>query len=295
MKFSPSSYLIPAALIGLAACDAVSPESEPILVVEAFVETGNSLPDVRLRHTLPMNEPYDEPGAAAEGAEVALRLAGETVHYAPVPGRPGVYAPTADHALPEGMPFELEARWRAEVAVASGRLPPPIRITDVMTSAPDRPVEAVLLDSLQLDSLKTGARSGFVYPVEVSLWWESSDPSVFADSLQWVRAQLKPYTTPVPGVIELFFRSEQIVREDRVRLEGGLRKWTGVYLVPVESADDPLPDHSLKVAVLRGDADYARYASSRNAPDRREPVTNVVGGIGVVAGISVDSLTLRIR
>ncbi|HEX7071675.1 MAG TPA: hypothetical protein VF190_12755, partial [Rhodothermales bacterium] len=155
----------------------------------------------------------------------------------------------------------------------------------------------VLLDSLQLDSLQTGARSAFVYPVEVTLQWAASNDLAAAavDTSYWIRAQLKPYTEDLPGVIELFFRSEVIVREDRVRVEDGLRTWTGVYLVPVDSESDPLPEHSLKVALLRSDDDYARFASSRTAPERREPVSNVVGGLGIVAGVSVDSLTVRIR
>lgn len=278
----------------LTACDAVSPQSDPILVVEAFAETGETLPVVRLRQTLKMDGLYDAAAAAAEGALVRVILPEGSVSYEPVEGDRGLYRPTTSQTLDEGVPFAVEATWRSEHAVAAGSLPQRIRIVDVRATPAERPVQAVLLDSLQLDSLQTGARSGYVYPVEVSLWWDESNAGVRPDSLNWVRAQLKPFTALVPGVIELFFRSEQIMREDRVDLDGGRRKWTGVYLVPVDGEDDPLPEHSLKVALLRSDDDYARFASTRNAPDRREPVTNVEGGIGIVAGVSVDSLTLKI-
>src|SRR5690606_36917301 len=143
-----------------------------------------------------------------------------------------------------------------------GRLPPRVEIMNVRAVPAEHPVEAVLLDSLQIDSLQTGARSALVYPVEVTLQWDTSSDAA-ADSAYWIRAQLKPFTDDLPGVIELFFRSELIVREDRVRVEDGLRTWTGVYLVPVNNESDPLPEHSLKVSLLRSDDDYARFASSR--------------------------------
>lgn len=282
-----------AALLGLQACDAVSPEADPTLVVEAFVESGKELPVVRLRQTLRVDDAYDEDMAAATGASVHVQLVDREVDYVPVEGAPGLYRPSESVPAHAGSEFTLRASWQDAVAEAVGRLPRQIEIVDISTAVPDRPVEAVLLDSLQLDSLQTGARSGYVYPIEVSIWWEMDVTIAAADTVNWIRAQLKPYTDAVPGVIELFFRSEQIVREDRVALEGNRRKWTGVYLVPVENEEDPLPAHSLKVALLRSGDDYARFASSRNAPERREPVSNVRGGIGIVAGISVDSLTLR--
>ena len=289
-----SLMTIAACMLVLQACDSVSPESEPVLVVEAFVETGKELPHVRLRQTLRVNEPYDESAAAAVGADVRLQLAGQTIPYEAVEGKPGLYRPLENLSPEPGADFTLEATWRDAVAEASGRLPRRIDILDVRTTIPDRPIEAVLLDSLQLDSLRTGATSGFVYPIEVDVSWESDNSIASRDTTSWIRAQLKPYTDLVPGVIELFFRSEQIVREDRIALEGGLRRWKGYYLVPVDDEDDPLPEHSLKVSLLRSDDDYARFASSRNAPERREPVSNVHGGIGIVAGISVDSLTLQV-
>ena len=279
----------------LMGCDAVSPQSAPVLVVEAFAETDGELPPITLRQTLRMDAVYADAAAAAEGAVVRVILPTGSVRYRPVQGRAGLYEPEVSHILEAGIPFTLEADWNGTHAVAAGRIPPRIRIFDVKTVAASEPVEAVLLDSLQLDSLQTGARSRYVYPIEVTVRWERSDHDVRADSLNWIRAQLKPFIDVVPGVVELIFRSEQIVREDRVALEGELRTWTGVYLVPVAREDDPLPAHSLKVALLRSDDDYARFASSRTAPDRREPVTNVEGGIGIVAGVSVDSLSFRIQ
>ena len=51
----------------------------------------------------------------------------------------------------------------------------------------------------------------------------------------------------------------------------------------------------MKVSLLRSGPDYARFASSRDAPERREPVSNVRGALGIVAGISVDSLLLNVH
>lgn len=289
-----AGYLWLGILLVISACDAVSPQSEPVLVVEAFLETDAELGTVRLRQTVGMDAPYSESSAAAVGGTVRLLSEDGMVSYVPLPGDPGTYTPEGRPVLSEGRAFTIEAEWEGAVAVASGRMPRAIDIARVETTIPERPIEVVLLDSLQLDSLQTGARSGFVYPIEVTLWWDADVAPSDEDSLNWIRAQLKPYTAPVPGVIELLFRSEQIVREDRVDRSAGARHWTGVYLVPVDDEADPLPDHLLKVALLRSGDDYARFASSRDAPERREPVSNVRGGIGIVAGISVDSLTLQV-
>ena len=61
-----------------------------------------------------------------------------------------------------------------------------------------------------------------------------------------------------------------------------------------EVFDAPLPAHHLKASLIRSGADYARFASSRDAPERREPITNVEGGLGIVAGVSVDSLVVAV-
>src|SRR5690606_41576480 len=75
---------------------------------------------------------------------------------------------------------------------------------------------------------------------------------------------------------------------------GGTRRWRGRYAVGVPNASAPLPEHLLRVSVVRSGEDYARFATSKNEPDRREPITNLEGAVGIFTAVSVDSLRLTV-
>ncbi len=278
-------------------CDSVQPEAEPLLVVEGFLDTEKPVPALEIRQTRSVRAPYPaDEGTAVADARVVLTVDGRRVGFAPDPSRPGRYLPQGEAFLRPGARFAFSAEWGRQRATAEGALPPPVRIDSLSVQAPPEPVEAVLLDSLNLDSLGVVSRQGFIYPVEVSLWWLPTPADVSADTLYWVRTQLKPFMTFSSRVVDFFLRPEQIRWEHTIGRDArGRRRWTGVYAVPVETRDTPLPEHRLRVSVLRSGQDYARYASSRDAPERREPVSNVTGGLGIVAGISVDSLVVRVR
>jgi hypothetical protein len=42
---------------------------------------------------------------------------------------------------------------------------------------------------------------------------------------------------------------------------------------------------------VRGDTAFASFAQTRTDPDRREPLSNVDGALGVALGVAVDSLS----
>lgn len=302
------SAIVVLAPMFLYACDAVQPTEDPVLVVEAFLDAGKPLPRLRLGQTTPMSKPYGGAGAAVTDAEVRLHVAGEALVYRPVVGHPGEYEPVAsgDEVATPRSPFEMDVRWGSQHATGSGMIPPPIRITNVSVSVTDKPIQAVQLDSLvldparldtlRLDSTLTAAGLTYIYPVRVTVEWQVDFDETGADSAYWVRTQLKPPASVTSDQINFFLRPEQIQPERRVaRGSSGLKRWIGIYAVPVASEDAPLPHHRLRVALLRSDSDYARYASSRNAPERREPISNVKGAIGIISGISVDSLTVDVR
>jgi len=290
----------------LVSCDTVEPTEGPVLVLEGFLDTGKPLPNIKLRQTKPLSELYaDGVDSVVPDATVNLVLGGETVSYHPVPGRPGEYEPLTSgvDVVPERVPFSIEVQWHEQRATASGYIPPAIQIDHVEVKAAEKPVKAVLLDSLlfdpsrvdsiRLDSLGTGQT--FVYPIEVTVHWTTEFSETGADSAYWVRTQLKPPDAISSERINFFLRPEQIQRERTMPRDTAFRrKWTGVYAVPVSSEEDPLPAHRLRVGLIRSGRDYARFASSRDAPDRREPISNVRGGIGIVSGVSVDTLTVEV-
>ncbi len=281
--------------VWMGACDTVVPGSEPVLVVEAFLQTGAPPPTIRLRQTGPLAGPYDAGGAqAVTDARVMLQLDTLQVPYHPDPATPGFYRPAnTELLLAPQTAFVLEIQWRGRLIRARDVLPPSIRIDSVQVSFPEKPVPAVLLDSLVLnDSLAIGGREGYLYPVEVTLWWWApNDP----DSSYWVRPHLQPDVPFSSVVVDLFLRTEQVLLEQQSAQEvDGRRRWIGVYAVPVDSAHAPMPVHTVRVALLRSGQAYARFAATRESPERREPVSNVEGGLGIVAGIALDSLRLTV-
>jgi hypothetical protein len=224
-------------------------------------------------------------------AEVRLFVDGRHVAYRSDAAHPGQYTAhdSPGDRLESRAAFSVDVRWNGLLATAAGIVPPPIVIDSVEVDYDDRPVQAVFADSLS-----PNLREGFLYPVEVTVWWTIPFAEVDVDSSYWVRARLKPPASFPSAVVDFFLRTEQIVRERLIESDAGRKKWVGVYGVPVESDTSPMPPHSVEVALLRSTEDYARYASSRSTPARREPVSNVAGGIGIVAGIAQDRTTLRI-
>jgi hypothetical protein len=269
-------------VVVLAACDVAGPEPERI-VVEAFVETGATLPTVVVRHTADLGEPDAAPPVA--DAEVVLTLDGEPISYRPA-STAGTYAPEEERTAEAGSAIMLDIAWQGQRAVASSRLPTPIVLDSARVTPSAAPVEAVFADSLGLE-----VREGVIYPVTVTLFWTAPE----ADTA-WVRARLRPPASFPSAVVDFVLNKDETQREiDYAENEGStVRKWSGTYAVPVETLDDPLPSHALDVFVLRSGTDYAEYALSRTDPDRREPVSNVEGGLGIAVGVAIDRQVMQV-
>lgn len=288
-----------------ARCDSVVPEQTAVLVVEGFFDAGKLPPSVRLRQTRPLDASYPSGAAtAAADAVVTVMLGEQEIVYEEDETEPGRYVPMTALPLAPRSRLVLAATWNEQHAEAETYIPPPIHIDSLHISIPDEPVAGIILDSLfidpavldsipTLDTLRTASRE-LVYLIEVTVLWSVDFDEANADSLYWIRTQLKPIL-PIT-LDDFFFKPEQIFRErtaTKRSVQG--RSWTGVYAVPVEGETDPVPPHHLRVSLVRSGQDYARFASSINESERREPVWNVRGAIGIVAGLSIDSMRVVIE
>lgn len=295
------------------ACELVEPDEEPHVVVEAFLEAERPLPALRLSKTGALDQPYGRSQQALRDADVRLHLDEETVAYAPDEARRGFYRPEGVEAqvLP-GTHFELSARWNSREVRAAGRIPAPVSIDSIHVEPAEAPARAIFLDSLFLDpivfdSLRADGSTpgtpeeGYAYPVEVTLWWTAPDDS-YGD--YWVRSRLEPDLPEGSALDDFFLRPEQIQPEEHTacnEVNGqaceneGLRAWTGVYGISVSGQEAPFPAHRLRISLIRSGEDYARFASTRRDPARREPVSNVRGGLGIAAGIALDSLSVEVE
>lgn len=279
-------------LLLLGRCDLTESVEQQSLVVEAFVATGGSVPTVTLRQTRPLHKPGDRSANAATGAAVELVLDGNAVSYEESRQREGQYVPDGDDAgVPARVPWRLTVRWQGETARAQGTTPPAIELQEVCVEVPEAPVRAVVVDSLRRDSLDVPAEQSYIYPVDVSLQWPADRLRAGEDTTHWVRPRLRPDTTESSSrVVNFFLQPVEVRREDRFRDQNDQRAWTGVYAVPVEDSTSAFPDHDLTVSLTRGDTAFAAFAESRDTPERREPISNVEGGLGIATAVAIDSL-----
>jgi len=270
------------------------------IVLESYVSPGAPLPAVRIRVTRPLGQSYafgEE--VAAENATVYLR-SGET-GYDYQMRAPGIYESVEDYQVQAGEELALEVTWKEHYVEARTHVPPVLALESVEVAPGEQPVSGLVLDSLfidplqvdrfQLDTLRTGASQGYIYLVEVTVHWRADYDD---DGLEyWVRTQLRPEDFSRTRLEDYFLSPEQLVKERLVpRDDEGLCEWIGVYAVPVEAADDLLPTHRLRVALVRSTQAYAQFVSGSNSPKYREPPSNVDGALGIFAGVSVDSITV---
>jgi len=282
-------------VLGLARCDWTGPPPEETdVVVEAFLETGESFPPIVLRQTTPLSAGDRTEGGAATGAEVVLTHDGTRVPYQES-GQPGRYEPAVTGVVQPKVSWALTVQWNGETARAQGQTAASVALTEVCVAVPSEPVQAVQVDSLRRDSLDIPATRDYIYPMDVTVRWPSDFPSVPSDRTPWLRAQLRPDTPPFSSrVVSFFLEPDEVQREDAFPRVNGGRQWKGVYAVPVDSsASDLLPRHDLTAAFVRGDSAFADYAQTRTDPERREPISNVDGGLGIATAMSVDAIVVN--
>lgn len=292
-------------LLLLASCDTVHPEDTSHIVIDAYMFADEPVPEVRLWRSIPLSAPYPfDASTAIDDAHVRVTVGDMPITFAQT--QPGRYAPELGHVSPEYASLALHVDWQGTSITAQSRVPPRIRIDSVSVSRSEQAVrglildslliDPVILDSLGVDSLRVGAEESFVYLVEATMHWTVGFREVEQDSAWWVRTQLAPTLDARGFTDEYFLRSEQIQRERQAATRSpGHRYWSGVYAVPVDASDAPMPPHELRISLVRSPQEYARFVAGRSSPKDREPPTNVSGARGIFTGLSLDSLVVPVE
>jgi len=274
-------------LVLLAGCDPVLVDDGDILVVEMFAQSEREYPQVRV--SIPGDLSSRNPdGAPLLDATVAVEIGTrEVIRYVADGERPGTYRPVQSGRMRAGEQFTLRVDREGQRARATSVLPPHFQLDSLTLTPSVMPVRAALLDSLQLDSLTI--RQGWVYTVQVEAWWNAAPQP--RNTFLHVRVQAPQFSSVL---VDLFLPKDRIEPETGLQRESGNGYWSGLYAVAVNTEADLLPMHQVRLGFVRGGLEYARYMASRDQPLRREPVSNVTGGRGIVAGISLDTLTLSL-
>ena len=282
----------------LAGCDSVEPQNDALLVVEGYIDADKPLPLITLHQAQSLNEATLGPHApAVQDADLRIMINDHTIRYRSSLSHPGKYEPVdaSLSTVPARSRFRAEIEWHGQFASSEDIVPPPIRIDSVYLSIPSAPVTAILIDTLRLDTPQVGARKGFIYPIDATIWWTPDFVESGVDSSYWVETRLRPNLAFSSRVLDVFLLSEEVQPErDLSTRATSSRSWTGVYAVPVEDSLATVPDHSVSVQLIRSSEAYALFTASRNVPERREPISNIDGAIGIMAGISLDSLTVHV-
>ena len=289
-------------LTGVVGCDVVQPESEVLPVVEAFIMSGQRMPDIVLRKTASIHDRYElDESTALNATHLHLTMQGKLIPYSFI--SPGMYAPDETVIATPGAQINLEIFWEDQILTAQQVIPPPIELDSFTISITDHPVQSLVLesvfidpslvDSLGLEALGTGAREELVYVVEATLYWaveESSDESVW-----WMRTQLRPNLGQERRLGNYFLSPEVMQLETDIPIDHGHHKfWSGAYAVPVDHMDDPVPVHRLRMSLVRCSQPYVDFVSASSYSLEREPPSNIIGGRGIFAGLAVDTLTITI-
>lgn len=123
----------------LLGCDTTATQPESEVVVEAYLQAGQSLPAVRLTRTAATGERYDPQENAVRGAEVVVDSLGETdtttVAYTEVQGIPGRYVPTTTLEVVPQATYRLRAITADGTTLRSTTtVPGPITLVDTMNT-----------------------------------------------------------------------------------------------------------------------------------------------------------------
>ena len=292
-------------VIGGIGCDTAQTDYEQELVIESYAFPEGVLPDVKLSTTLPLDQPNGF-GDPVPESKVDLRIFNGSVWVGYDSEAPGLFVAAREFFLEEGDTLQLEVRWNQRFAEATTMIPPAMKVESARVIPGEEAVSGLVLDSLffdplqvdgiRLDTLRTGATQGYIYLVEVTVHWRADYLIGDNKSDYWIRTQLSPEDFDRGRLDDYFLRPEQLFQERLVsRDEDGFYEWVGVYAIPVETAQDTLPEHRLRVALIRSTQAYAQFVSGTGSPRHREPSSNIQGALGIFAGVSVDTVTVTVN
>lgn len=286
--------MLAACLLAVAGCDATFPDQEPILVIEGYLQPEQPIPPIRITESDPLAA--HKRLATPPDAAVQFQIGDQSIRLIPTPDLPGYFVPAdyPEFIVPSLAEFDVSVQWQGQDFSAHGQVPPSLSINEVSIHIPDTPEQAILVDTLRLDTLAIQAKTIYIYTIEATVSWTAEQASDTDQPDYWIEARLRSTPSLSSKVLNQFLLTDEIQLEKQILKKDGFYIWKGVYAIEAAGPNAPVPPHDLSVVLVRSGYDYAHFASSLQNPGNTEPVSNIQGGVGILAGIALDSLNLAI-
>lgn len=278
----------------LIGCDTVSPERAGTVVVEAFWHVGSRPDTLQITQATLLSDPdigIWEGGAIETWTD---RDPARRTTWTSVPTAARRFVPsTPPDVLNPGDRVHIRVVGRNGQLAASAvdDVPQPIQLDHVSVVVPQAPVDAIAFDSLRLDSFRLDISKISAYLIEVSGRW-TVDTTVPTQAIEW----MEPVLQVLPSTASLgtaLIPTPEVIQARTMELDGE-GSWTGIYFMAIDRTQSMVPAHTLRLTLVRGSTAYARYASTRHHADRREPLSNVEGGVGAFHTIARDAVEIDI-
>lgn len=262
-------------LVGLGCTDESPLVPEPDLVVmRAYLFAGEPVTEIRLTSSLVLGS-EDSVAPPVVGADVYLTRDGTRYALQPTAGRPGFYNyPGSDLAVEAGAEFMIKTEYLGRVATAT-------------TVVPAKPTQiGVYPDQLGVQELSFGSGGKGMFQNDdttaVQVTWANPGGESYYVTLENIESDPTPIFEPPAG-----FENRRPLR---------------FVSIPVNSEEYRITRRSVeffgthKIKVYRVNQEYVDLYLSRNQDpqDLNEPLTNVIGGLGIFSAFNSDSVFVEV-
>ncbi len=271
----------------LVACDATDPGSEvDTYVVEAILEAGEPLPDVRLTRAAPLGETYNSGRLGIAGAIVTLRLltnAAETVYtYAGAPGSRGVYLPRDPDAITQPL-----GTYQLDIATERGTITGQTTVPDTFRVLRGSLETGVYQGEEQLEITHSPSRSPNRLRSYVIITTEALDPT--EENLTPLAKDILEQSVGDATIESLRVSGSPILNEDNIveNADGSFTfryPWIGINFygrnrIGINALDDNAYDFLRSQSVQQGGSTFA-------PGEIPNPLESLQGGHGLFGSIA---------
>lgn len=277
-------YIVSLTMIGfLFHCTStpVAPPYEDSIIVNAYLTVGKAIDSVRVARSLPLDESYSQTAASVSTDSIFITVDGHRFQLNEYQDHPGIYFLPADsHVVIAGSNYRLDINADGAEIHASTSAPGQVEITFLNTDTTYYPIpDPSLSEEFYLEWTTTDQTEAYEISVIARPPYELVDWGF--DQMVEHRLEETNYDTlrafePVNDFPVSEF-------ENSVEISWFAFNYYGDYTIKVYAIDENLWD------LVASSGVYGPQSSQFE-----QPVYNVIGGLGIFAAVSVDSVHVHV-